>query len=39
MCVMRRTIAYMYLNMIIFYVMDFSECRSEEVDFLLALSV
>ena len=39
MCVIRRTIAYLFLNMINFDAVDFSERRSEEVMFLLTLSV
>ena len=34
MCFIRRTIAYLCLNMINFHAVDFSECRSEEVMFL-----
>ena len=41
MCFIRRTtcIAYLCLNMINFHAVDFSECHSEEVMFLLTLSV
>ena len=39
MCVIRRIIAYLCLNMINFDGVDFSERRSEEVLFLLTLSV
>ena len=39
MCFMRRTVAYLCLNMINFEEVDFSERRSEEVMFLLTLSV
>ena len=39
MCVIRRIIAYLCLNMINFDAVDFSERRSEEVMFLLTLSV
>ena len=39
MSVIRRTIAYLCLNIINFDEVDFSERRSEEVMFLLMLSV
>ena len=39
MCIIRRTIAYLCLNMINFDEVDFSERRSEEVMFLLTLRV
>ena len=39
MCVIRRIIAYLCLNMINFDAVDFSEHRPEEVMFLLTLSV
>ena len=40
MCIIRRIIAYLCLNMINSYAVEFSERRSEEVNkFLLALSV
>ena len=39
MCFIRKTIAYLCLNMINFDAVDFSECRSEEVMFHLMLCV
>ena len=39
MCLLRNIIAYMCPKMINFDAVDFSECRSEEVMFLLMLSV
>ena len=39
MCLIRRTIAYLCPNMINFDVVDFSECRSEVVMFLMTLGV
>ena len=39
MCLLRITLASLCPNMIHFDEVDFSECRSEEVMFLLTLSV
>ena len=39
MCLVRSSIAKLCPNMIHFDALDFSECRSEEVMFLLMLSV
>ena len=39
MCLSKMTLANLCQNMIHFDAVDFSECRSEEVMFLLTLSV
>ena len=39
MCFIRRTIPYLFLNMIKFDAVDFNERRSEEVMFVLTFSV